>query len=137
MCVVIEEPAGLNRVLHFSVWSLIVVLAGSLSAYAGVPRGVVLIASEQDADADTGITIARGNAEISIAQRAVLGAADTIELNPVAQKILFKGHAVVTVGRARYQSEFITCTLDFYSCAPSSAVQAAPVAESAAVTNPR
>jgi hypothetical protein len=126
-----------RRIPNIPAISLGFVLTGFLPAYAGVPRGVVLIASEQDADPETGITIARGNAEISVAQRAVAGAADTIELNPVAQKILFKGHAVVTVGRARYASEIITCTLDFYSCAPSPEAQAAPVAADAAVTNPR
>jgi hypothetical protein len=127
----------LHRVSYFFVCSLTVALAAASPATAGIPRGLVLIASEQDADVETGITIARGNAEISISQRAVLGNADSIELNPVAQKILFKGHAVVTVGRARYASDLITCTLDFYSCAPALDFQTAPDPETAAVTNPR
>ena len=88
-----------------------------LTAQAGMPRGAVIIADEQDADPETGVTIARGNAEISIVKSRILARADTIEIQPAAKQIQFKGRALVTVGSERYQGEAVTCSLDFNTCA--------------------
>lgn len=116
----------MSRILSIVVSCAIFCIAGLLRAEAGIPHGVMLIADEQDADATTGITIARGHAEISIEKRTILGSADVIELNPVSNHIEFKGHAVLTVGSARYESDAVRCTLDFYSCAPVTGDQSAP-----------
>lgn len=94
-------------------------------AYAGLPRGAVMSADEQDADPETGVTIARGNAEISVEKSRILGRADAIEINPAAKHILFKGRALVTVGAERFQGEAITCSLDFNTCANSDAATTA------------
>lgn len=87
-----------------------------LDAEAGMPRGAELSADEQDADPATGVTTARGNAEIRITAYRILGRADVIELNPGRKEILFSGHALITVGDARYESERVTCSIDFNSC---------------------
>lgn len=87
-----------------------------LNAEAGMPRGAELSADEQDADPATGVTTARGNAEIRITAYKILGRADVIELNPGRKEILFSGHALITVGDARYESERVTCSIDFNSC---------------------
>lgn len=103
-----------------------------LNADAGMPRGAELSADEQDADPTTGVTTARGNAEIRITAYKILGRADVIELNPGRKEILFSGHALITVGDARYESERVTCSIDFNSCvviAESAAAAPAPVVE--------
>ncbi len=110
------------------------------AAHAGLPRGAILTADEQDADTATGITIARGNAEIAIERQRILGRADQIEINPAGNEIRFNGRAVLTVGGERYESDVVTCTLDFNKCAAVARGQALPapaVAEpGAAVINP-
>ena len=95
-------------------------------AHAGIPRGAVLIADEQDADETTGITIARGHAEISVETQRINGRADTIELRPGVNQIVFKGSAAVSVGNARYEGDAVTCTLDFTNCGTSTEAAAAP-----------
>ncbi len=139
----------MRRVLLTALTCCLSVAASS--AEAGVPRGLVLAADEQIADEATGTTVARGNAELTILQRAILGRADTIEVSPPRNEIIFKGGAVLAVGRARYQSETVSCTLDFSRCAPvnTDASAAQPVLQpqtlpenppepsTAAVTTPR
>lgn len=93
-------------------------------AVAGIPRGMTLLADEQIADEATGITIARGNAEIASENRAIVGRADEIALNPAANEIVLKGRAMLTVGRKRYESDAVTCSLDFVRCTPLSGDQA-------------
>ena len=88
-------------------------------AHAGIPRGLTLMADEQDADAATGITIARGNAEIAVENKSIRGRADQIELNPVSNQIQFTGRAALTIGRQHYESDAVTCTLDFDKCSNS------------------
>lgn len=92
--------------------------AVSLSANAGMPRGAELMADEQDADPATGVTTARGNAEIRIEAYRILGRADRIDVDPGRNEIQFTGHALITVGDARYESDQVTCSLDFQKCAP-------------------
>jgi hypothetical protein len=125
-------------------------------AEARLPRGAVLSADEQDADPVTGVTLARGNAVISIATYAILGRADEIALRPASNEIQFRGRALITIGRQRFEGEAVTCALDFSRCvtglqeetvpsqstvlpdAPSTAGQAAPspLSAGAAATNP-
>lgn len=94
----------------------------AVPADAGLPRGAMLVADEQDADADTGVTIARGNAEISIEKQRIVGRADSIELRPATKDIVFKGRARVTVGSDTYtRAEVVTCTSDFSRCANGAA----------------
>lgn len=93
----------------------------AVPADAGLPRGAMLVADEQDADADTGVTIARGNAEISIEKQRIVGRADSIELRPATKDIVFKGRARVTVGSDTYEGEVVTCTSDFSRCANGAA----------------
>jgi hypothetical protein len=113
-----------------------------------LPSGAVLMADEQDGDAATGITTAHGHAELWVEKKSILGRADTIELNPASNQIRFKGRAVVTVGRQRYESDAVICTLDFDRCgaatdsqalpAPAaSGVSSGPPSNAAAVTNPQ
>ena len=97
--------------------------AVSVNANAGMPRGAELMADEQDADPATGVTTARGNAEIRIESYRILGRVDRIDVDPGRNEIQFTGHALITVGEARYESDRVTCTLDFEKCAP---VNAAP-----------
>lgn len=107
------------RRLQFSPTALLLVAGLALlppNAEAGMPRGAELSADEQDADPTTGVTTARGNAEIRISAYQILGRADVIELNPGRKEILFSGHALITVGDARYESERVTCSIDFNSC---------------------
>ncbi len=98
-----------------SVMSLGVVLAATL-AHAGMPRGVVLIAGSQDADDKTGITIARGDAQLHVEKRPISGRADQIEINPVSKQILLSGRASLTVGQKQFDGALIACTLDFNRC---------------------
>jgi hypothetical protein len=133
----------LKRSFNIAVCGTIALLTMLPAAHAGIPRGVILIADEQDADASTGITIARGNAELTVEKRAIHGSADVIELNPVRNAIQFSGHANLTVGRAHYDSDAVTCTLDFDKCTTAAAEpQAVPVPPAAsagaeAMINPR
>ncbi len=116
----------MGRVLGRGLVYVIVALAAMPLAYAGMPRGAIVSADEQDANAETGVTIARGNAEISIEKSRILGRADTIEINPAAKKIQFNGRAVVTMGAERYQGEAVTCSLDFNRCANGETASTAP-----------
>lgn len=106
------------------------VFAMPLSASAGMPRGAELMADEQDADPATGVTIARGNAEIRVDSYRILGRADRIDVDPGRNQIQFTGHALITVGDARYESEQVTCSLDFEKCAAVTPT-AAPASEAA------
>ena len=105
----------MHRVLNCFV--AIFVAAFASSAHAGMPRGAVLSADEQDADATSGVTTAAGNAEIRIEAYRIVGRADRIELNPVRNEIQFTGHALITVRDERYESDAVTCSLDFNTCA--------------------
>ena len=141
----------MGRYLVIAVSCAAVALALALSAEAGIPRGLSLMADDQDADPATGVTIARGNAEIKIENQPINGHADEIEVNPVRNDIQFKGRAFLLVGHVRYEGVAITCALDFSKCAvaPNSAgatlpngaspVQALPppAALGAAVINPQ
>lgn len=110
------------------------------NVHAGMPRGATLMADEQDADPDTGVTLAKGNAEIRIDAYRILGRADQIELNPGRKEIQFTGHALITVGDDRYESERVTCAIDFNTCAvvtesvpPAAAIDAQPAPPPAGV----
>ena len=108
-----ESMVRIARVVFVAAVSLV---AFAPLAHAGLPRGAMLSADEQDADETTGVTIARGHAEISIAAQRIFGHADTIELRPRGNQIVFKGGAQLRVGSARYEGEAVTCTLDFFKC---------------------
>lgn len=126
-----------------SVITTIIVVGGlgavASVAKAGIPRGAILIANEQNGDITTGETIARGNAELIIPERKVSGKADTIELSPQRNTIVFRGHAVIDIGASRYQGETVSCTLDLVRCAPgeASGPPEAPVSQTSAETTPR
>lgn len=100
--------------------------SASTGAHAGMPRGAVLSADEQNGDETTGSTIARGNAEIMVPDYAVNGKADVIELWPKRNEILLKGRADLTVGRRHYASDTLVCTLDFDRCTSPTASAADP-----------
>ena len=85
-------------------------------AEARLPRGAVLSADEQDADPVTGVTLARGNAVIRITAYAILGRADEIALRAANNEIQFKGRALITIGKQRFEGEAVTCALDFSRC---------------------
>lgn len=122
----------MGRVFGRGLAGVIALLAAlPLAAHAGMPRGAIVSADEQDADPETGITIARGNAAISVEKLRILARADAIEINPAAKQIHFKGRALVTVGAQRYQGETVACTLDFNTCATGDAV--APAAPASAL----
>ena len=97
------------------------IIAPVTNAVAGVPRGVMLVANEQIADMTTGTTLARGDAEITVAGRPISGKADQIEVRPNLNEILFTGSARVIVGSDHYESEVVSCTLDFSRCGPTNA----------------
>lgn len=101
-------------------------LAFACAASAGVPRGVRLIADEQIADETTGTTIARGRAEISVEKSNIRGSAAVIEVRPKIDEVLLKGGAEITIGRAHYKSETLSCTLDFRRCIAVDADQPLP-----------
>ncbi len=109
---------------------LVLALAATCgSAYmtlAGVPRGLTLAADEQIADETTGETIARGNAELNVEKHSIRGTADTIEVRPKIDEVLFVGRAVVKVGRETYKSDKVSCTLNFARCAAVNADQPLP-----------
>ena len=134
--------AELKQTLRYAIAGLFVGLAAVAPAHAGLPRGAVLTADEQDADPETGVTIARGNAEIRFDKQPISGRADSIELNPASNQILFKGRAVLNVGREHYESDAVTCGLDFSKCtsgASPAVVQPLPPVPSAdaAAISPR
>jgi hypothetical protein len=83
---------------------------------AGVPRGLMLLADEQSGDETTGVTIARGNAELIVEKRPIRGKADVIELHPKSNEVLLKGRATLAVGNDRYSNDMVICTLDFSHC---------------------
>jgi hypothetical protein len=118
------------RVFGRVLFIFVAALAIPFCAYAGMPRGAMISADEQDADAETGVTVAHGNAEISVEKSRILGRADSIEINPGKNQILFRGRAIVTVGAERFESDAVTCSLDFNKCAPfiAQSVSAMPVA---------
>ena len=91
-------------------------VALSGAALAGVPRGVTISADEQTGDDVTGVTIARGNAELTVEKQPIHAKADVIELRPKSNEILLKGRADLSVGSKRYLSDTVTCTLDFTRC---------------------
>jgi hypothetical protein len=126
----------MRRVKALSLLGLCAAL--STAAVAGIPRGVSLSGDEQFADDATGITIARGNAEIAVGQGAIAGRADVIELRPGLNEILLKGRAGLTVGRRRYEGDTVSCTLDFVRCTAVEADQDLPALPTdAAATMPR
>lgn len=101
------------------------VLAFAGAADARIPRDVIIVADEQDADPETGVTIARGRAEIRVERMQISGRAETIEIRPKDNAVLFKGGAFVSVGDERFSGEDVVCTLDFYTCrvaAPSAPI---------------
>lgn len=107
-------------------------------AFAGVPRGVMISADEQSGDDVSGVTIARGNAELTVEKHPIHARADVIELRPKTNEILLKGRADVLVGNIRYKSDTVTCTLDFTRCLGVEPDQDLPDAPGgAAVTSPR
>lgn len=106
--------------------TIVALLAFTALAEAGIPRGVVLTADEQVGDDTTGITIARGNAELVIERQSIRGTADVIELHPASNEILLKGRAVLSVGREIYRSDTVSCTLDFSHCLAISPDQPLP-----------
>ncbi len=108
-------------------------------SYAGVPRDLQLAADEQAADETTGVTIARGNAELSVRSHRIHGTADVIEVRPKLNEILFKGRANVSVDGTLYVSDTVSCSLDFIRCSTVSDDQDLPPLPSAtaAVSTPQ
>jgi lipopolysaccharide export system protein LptA len=51
-----------------------------------------------------------------VEKRPIHARADVIELRPKSNEILLKGRADLVVGNTRYQSDTVTCTLDFAHC---------------------
>lgn len=121
--------------------ALLAVAAAGLTAslaHAGLPRGVKLVADDQIADEATGTTIANGRAELSVERQNIHGRADSIEVRPGIDEVLFKGSAEITSGRAVYRGDTISCTLDFRRCVPVTADQPLPAsAAPETVTVPR
>jgi hypothetical protein len=105
-----------------------------------MPKGAMLMADEQTGDETTGETIARGNAELTIAARAVRARADEIAIRPGRNEVTFTGKALVFAGDKRYESEAVVCSLDFLRCTDAMTVpppvQAEAVPQPAAATTP-
>ncbi len=108
------------------VLALCACFTGAAVTRAGVPQGLTLAANEQIADETTGETIARGNAELNVDKHRIRGTADTIEVRPKIDEILFVGRAVVQVGKHKYQSDKVSCTLNFARCTAVNADQPLP-----------
>ena len=110
------------------------------TALAGMPKGAMLMADEQTGDETTGETIARGNAELTIAARAVRARADEIAIRPGRNEVTFTGKALVFAGDKRFESEAVVCSLDFLRCTDAMTVpppvQAEAVPQPAAATTP-
>lgn len=118
--------------------SIVILFAAAGAARAGVPRDLMLAADEQSADDATGVTIARGNAEVTVATHRIRGTADVIEVRPKINEILFKGRATLNVGAKSYVSDTVACTLDFTSCTTVQDDQdLPPLPSTAAATTPR
>ena len=127
------------RWIDFRIVLALAAIGGhSVVCLAGVPRGLTLAADEQIADETTGETIARGNAELTVEDYEIRGTADQIEVRPKIDEILFSGRAVVKAGRETYQSDKVSCTLNFARCTAVSADQPLPTsALGAAEIKPR
>ena len=106
---------------------LLAVAAVASPAAAGIPRGLMLIGDEQMGDEATGVTIARGHAELVVEKQPIHATADVIELHPKTNEILLKGRALLSVGQRKYQSDTVTCTLDFSQCASVETDQELPL----------
>ena len=76
---------------------VLAVAALTSPACAGIPRGLMLIGDEQAGDETTGVTIARGHAELVVEKQPIHAIADVIELHPKTNEILFKGRASLAV----------------------------------------
>ena len=111
-------------VLTYLLMAVAVVTA---PAAAGIPRGLMLIGDEQVGDEATGVTIARGHAELVVEKQPIHATADVIELHPKTNEILLKGRALLSVGQRKYQSDTVTCTLDFSHCASVETDQELPL----------
>ncbi len=116
----------MRRISLCLVLALAATCSSTYMTLAGVPRGLTLAADEQIADETTVETIARGNAELSVEKHSIRGTADTIEVRPKIDEVLFVGRAVVKVGRETYQSDTVSCTLNFARCAAVNADQPLP-----------
>ena len=128
----------MRRIDQCIVLALFAIGGHSVVSLAGVPSGLTLAADEQIADETTGETIARGNAELNVEKHLIRGTADTIEVRPKIDEVLFVGRAVVKVGRETYQSDKVSCTLNFARCAAVNADQPLPAsALGAAEIKPR
>ena len=114
-------------------YGLVAIAAATSPASAGVPRGLMLIGDEQAGDDTTGVTIARGHAELVVEKQPIHATADVIELHPKTNEILFKGRASLIVGQHKYQSDTVTCTLDFSRCATVETDQELPLTPGGAV----
>lgn len=112
---------------------VLAVAALTSPACAGIPRGLMLIGDEQAGDETTGVTIARGHAELVVEKQPIHAIADVIELHPKTNEILFKGRASLAVGPHNYQSDTVTCTLDFSRCATVETDQELPSTPGGAV----
>ena len=116
----------MRRIDQCIVLALFALGSGSFVSLAGVPSGLTLAADEQIADETSGETIARGNAELNVEKHLIRGTADTIEVRPKIDEVLFVGRAVVKIGRETYQSDKVSCTLNFARCTAVSADQPLP-----------
>lgn len=96
---------------------LAMVVGGVGPAAGGMPRDVVLMADSQDGDVATGVTVARGHAELRSDTFHIVGRATIIEINPKRNEVYFTGGADVTVNGAVYRGERVLCSLDFDTCA--------------------
>lgn len=116
----------MRRIIVAAILAVAVAVSGTHVSLAGVPRGLSLAADEQIADEVSGETIARGNAELTVEKFHIRGTADTIEVRPKIDEVLFVGRAVVKVGRKTFQSDKVSCTLNFARCTAVSADQPLP-----------
>ncbi len=110
---------------------IVSLLLASTAIAARLPRDGALAADEQSGDETTGITIATGHALLIAPTYAIRGEADVIEVRPEANEVLFKGRAVLSVGRQIYRSDTVACTLDFSRCTSGVASESQPVTEPA------
>ena len=116
----------MRRIIQSTVLVFVSLISCAHMIVAGVPRGLTLMADEQIADETTGETIARGNAELNVEKYLIRGTADTIEVRPKIDEILFSGRALVKIGAETYQSDKVSCTLNFARCAAVNADQPLP-----------
>ncbi len=97
--------------------TLVFAMIATASAHGGIPRGLTLMGDEQTGDETTGLTIARGRAEVIVEKQPIRGTADVIELRPKSNEILLKGRVNLAVGKDHFVGDTVTCTLDFSRCA--------------------